>query len=71
MSEIKLKPCPFCGCQVEMRQEVYSGGEKEWCIYGWHSSKCLFETTSTLSLALTNKRKLAEAWNRRADNGNI
>lgn len=55
MSEIKLKPCPFCGGKAE-----YMRGDR----YKWvHCTSCLATTGNYYTV-----KDAAQAWNRRADN---
>ncbi len=62
MSE--LKPCPFCGCDVEIEKREYYNGDKNWRIRGWHSDGCIFRVSFHVP-ENHNKRNLMRAWNRR------
>ena len=53
MSEIKLKPCPFCGGEAKIVKSYYTIWAK--CICCGAKSRCE-----------ENEEKAAEAWNRRA-----
>lgn len=56
MDEIKLKPCPFCGAPAQYKE---LGGR--WAV------ECTRHCVATRIMA--DKKKVSEAWNRRADNG--
>lgn len=56
MDEIKLKPCPFCGAPAQYKE---LGGR--WAV------ECTRHCAATRIMA--DKKKVSEAWNRRADNG--
>ena len=64
--QIKLKPCPFCGCDMSLRRYTYLSGEQEWQLSGWHSDNCLLNVSFHIPEA-SNKQKLIRAWNRRAN----
>lgn len=55
MSEIKLKPCPFCGGKAELFQDYM----------GWYVIECTACGNGTLHFA--NSDGAVNAWNRRAD----
>ena len=57
MSEIKLKPCPFCGCEARLTQ--YFPGRN----YSVQCSVC-----GAATLHYMNEADAARAWNRRSDN---
>ena len=63
MSEIKLKPCPFCGGKAELRINVSFYGEN---IYG---ISCLTEgcIANTMTENFSRKIDAIEAWNRRVE----
>lgn len=52
--EEKIKPCPFCGNEVEPI-ELYTG----WTV--------ICDNCGTAGLAYDSKAEAAEAWNRRAE----
>ena len=54
--EIKLKPCPFCGAEVEVVKDFEScfEGYSVWC-ENCHSSSAIYY----------DKTDAVEAWNRR------
>lgn len=67
MTEIKLKPCPFCGGKGELRRESL--------IFSWvqHSfvrcEKCFARGEEiTTSTEYSADEKAIEAWNRRTEN---
>ena len=59
MSEIELKPCPFCGGKAEIE---FSTICPELCSV--LCRKCKIETYGA-----KNIQQATETWNRRADNG--
>ncbi|MBR2284583.1 MAG: Lar family restriction alleviation protein [Ruminococcus sp.] len=69
MDEIKLKPCPFCGCtRVWMRAVEY-----DKCINIIRCPDCNMEfTTPTMKEGwkFNNRKQTADIWNRRICNQN-
>ena len=73
----KLKPCPFCGGEVEIAQ-MGSSWRMQWFITrGWGKNQCScrvfmesedFHRNDTTELKQKIKEKLINDWNRRADN---
>lgn len=61
---IELKPCPFCGCDVYF-DEAYSYF-RDSVIY---CPNC--DIVFTLDNLDADNDQVAEAWNRRADNGTV
>lgn len=61
MSELKLKPCPFCGGEAEIRK--YVNGYNIW--FCARCDSCKITQTSTTQ---TEQQAIA-AWNRRANDG--
>ena len=64
MSEIKLKPCPFCGGEAVLKCDRIG-------LYCAKCTNCGCMTTFQFDFGdgeETSKRKAAEVWNRRADN---
>ena len=59
MSEIKLKLCPFCGGEVEMREEELDANR---VAYNFHCDNC---NMSTYYDYCNDKASAIEAWNRR------
>lgn len=75
MSEIKLKPCPFCGNpELLLHQTEYE--KTLWVIMcsGCHSKftvereRQLFNGRTYTGRLLSNRDNLINTWNRRADN---
>ena len=67
MSEIKLKPCPFCGGEAQIRPLMYQGKDPVAAISG----RTIVCTQCYVILAVSwacDDFQAAEAWNRRADN---
>ncbi|MGN1303761.1 MAG: Lar family restriction alleviation protein [Oscillospiraceae bacterium] len=60
MSEIKLKPCPFCGGKAVLTDDICSVVKCVEC--GAESG--MFK----ISKEYSSDEKAAEAWNRRTDN---
>ena len=56
MSETKLKPCPFCGCEAKI---------VHYSPYRYYV-QCVVCGAGTLSML--NEETAINAWNRRADN---
>lgn len=67
----KLKPCPFCGekvCISEMKKAV---GYERWSV-GCTNSRCIaHELFNPFIKKYISEKSAIEAWNRRADNGNV
>ena len=59
---MELKPCPFCGCNLERRERKTHGGRKETAFIhpenGCIILKWKIETDADIAM-----------WNRRVDNG--
>lgn len=65
-----LKPCPFCGCEVEAVDAHYvpwliNTGEY-FKIVGNHDEECVFPFLG-YDFFFESKEAAIEAWNRRAD----
>ena len=60
MAEIKLKPCPFCGGDVNKKIGPYKGTVMFVC------NKC---GADVCFYGAEHEPKATQAWNRRADNG--
>lgn len=69
--KIKLKPCPFCGEEVNFHKGILG----EWAILhkngywpdGLHdTNRCGYHNCICCAARGYNKRKVAAAWNRRA-----
>lgn len=83
MSEIKLKPCPFCGGKAEyLITENYNLGRTQGWKFGVACTKCMValpmrDFTVTVDFTIDGeivskkdeRKKAADMWNRRADNG--
>lgn len=67
MSDIKLKPCPFCGCSVEIRKDKYPNGDERIEPYGWHDSGCPLDNVLWTFYVEDgcSEDLIAKAWNRR------
>lgn len=74
---VDLKPCPFCGCALKIKDTHFVTGEKALRLVGEHDEECMFEYSFYVPEAFyrSNADKeiiqnyLTEAWNRRATNG--
>ncbi len=64
MGLIELKPCPFCGCYVDVWKHVYPNGESYYEPFAWHQSWCALNTVLWCGDYETEE-ELAEHWNRR------
>ena len=62
MSEIELKPCPFCGGKAELKMN----DQKVWaqCVECGARTQVVW-----IAAEYCANDKVAEAWNRRDDNG--
>lgn len=78
MSDIELKPCPFCGAEVSMARMTgaYSGGFSFCHHNGTHANGIGGDTFDDhgcvvrRAIVFVNEREArewADAWNRRAD----
>ena len=67
MSE--LKPCPFCGCDMEIRQDKYPDGSERIELYGYHEENCILGAVlwCTYPEDGGTDENLAEAWNCRLE----
>lgn len=62
-----LKPCPFCGCSMEINTGKYPNGDDRIELYGWHDDFCPLSAVSWVTFPEDGwtSDKIAEAWNRR------
>lgn len=69
MSE--LMPCPFCGCNMEIRKDKYPDGSERIEPYGYHEENCILDAVlwCTYPEDEWTEDKLAEAWNSRWERG--
>ena len=66
MSEIKLKPCPFCGGKVNiMRLEHLENGFVSYYVSHSDIFNCAYEIRQ--QSASETMQEAADKWNRRAD----
>lgn len=73
MDKIELKPCPFCGGKAEY---IINSNYERCTTHGWKFGiKCTSCMTVDLKpngeivFAKDDRKKAADMWNRRADNG--
>ena len=59
MSEIKLKPCPFCGGKAEIQYGA--------CDYNVYQAVCKGQNCNAMNGWSDTPEEAAEQWNRRAD----
>lgn len=70
MDETELKPCPFCGCEMEIDAVPnYNMKDTMYFLVGKpeHDKGCMIWATATPRSY--DKAMLVEFWNRRAGNG--
>lgn len=67
MSNRELKPCPFCGCTMQIHKGTYPNGSQMIEPFGLHYNTCPLSTVtwSTYPEDGWTEEKLAERWNRR------
>lgn len=68
MEEIKLKPCPFCGCEMTMLEVPEYDWEETLCyLVGRpeHANGCMF--SKMYPPKAYDGDMLVECWNRRAE----
>lgn len=63
-SEIKLKPCPFCGAKVSM---TYNSAENTFRIWHIGISCAVKEPIEIDGVFVKSLAEAAETWNRRAE----
>ena len=70
MSELnELKPCPFCGAKAEIDTELFGQTQMRYTPFCTNPKCIAFYLGYKDEGLYTTKKKAAEAWNRRADNG--
>lgn len=65
MDKIKLKPCPFCGGEVTLRENSFTSREGERLFYSVRCLTCGARTDFFNGVA-QSKKKTINAWNKRA-----
>ncbi len=66
--DIKLLPCPFCGCDMKVEVTSY----KEYLLTGPHTLECLFDEGSealTVQGFQEHLDWLVDSWNTRTNTG--
>ena len=78
MSEIELKPCPFCGVVPKIEWEPWKDISETSGVYALtaeHKDGCYISLMNGFNLngrmSAFCKKVLEEAWNRRVDNDGI
>ena len=64
----ELKPCPFCGCSMEVRSDFYPNGSKRIEPNGWHDPECPLDQVLWCFDVEDDgwtEDTVAESWNRR------
>ena len=66
---MELKPCPFCGCNMEIRVGKYPNGDPMNEPIGWHDDSCPLSAVSWYTYPEDGwtEEAIAERWNRRAE----
>lgn len=67
LSEIELKPCPFCGKEAHIYKSAYPNGETAYNVCCLHYFGCYLE--NAIDADFETSDEAAEAWNGRVDNG--
>jgi hypothetical protein len=64
---MELKPCPFCGCSIEIYFGEYPNGDPRIEPRGWHDDDCPLSavTWHTYPEDGWSEELIAERWNRR------
>lgn len=60
-----LKPCPFCGGEAELREELVAGNTRFYVSCENDDCRVIVETRNSVS---ATKAGAIEAWNRRVEN---
>jgi len=62
-----LKPCPFCGCSMEVQETKYPNGDPQIDMRGWHDENCPLDAVLWCLYPEDGwtLEKVAESWNRR------
>ena len=65
MDDIRLKPCPFCGCSMRVEHREYPNGSHYWEPSGWHDDNCPLDAVLWCMHGEDgwDGQKVAEAWN--------
>lgn len=61
----ELKPCPFCGCNMEIWKGKFPDGSERIEPYGYHEENCILSAVSWHTYPEDGwaEDKIAEAWN--------
>lgn len=59
----ELKPCPFCGCEVDCRESIEGMMYCGWAIKGDHAEGCMMKIL--FAVGVSSKEGLISKWNRR------
>ena len=66
-NELKLRECPFCGGQAELRTYLASNGKKSWSVRCKNMCAVTCGHTENGKWRATMRKEAINTWNRRAN----
>lgn len=65
---VRMKPCPFCGCEMKIEKGKYPNGDPKIVPRGFHNLDCILRAASfhTYPEEGWTEEKIAELWNQRS-----
>ena len=62
----ELKPCPFCGCSMTIRNDKYPDGSERIEPYGYHEENCILDAVLWCTYLEDGwtAEKIERSWNR-------